>query len=65
MRQQAERSSSASSARTVEDETSQPGALDERLRADRLPGRDVLLDHVGRIVSWRGLRRSSCASAIA
>ena len=38
------RSSSASSSRTVDDETSRPAPLDERLRADRLPGRDVLLD---------------------
>ena len=38
-------SSSASSLRTVDDETRQPGALDERLRADGLAGGDVLLDH--------------------
>ena len=37
-------SSSASSLRTVDGETREPGPLDERLRADRLAGRDVLLD---------------------
>jgi hypothetical protein len=43
MGEQPARSSSASSPRTVEDDM-EPGALDQVLGADRLPGGDVLLD---------------------